>query len=83
MKSMTLTTPSAVSKRVSRIVEPSRYARVTRTSPATGAIRQRPWSGVPSRAAKQAGLSKRGMPIQSIEPSRATSATVSWLPISA
>ena len=39
-----------------------------------GAISQRPCSGVPSSAAKQASESKRGQHSQSIEPSRPTSA---------
>jgi hypothetical protein len=44
---------------------------------------QRPFSLCPSRAAKQAGESKRGKQSQSIEPSRATSAAEIMLPISA
>ena len=39
-----------------------------------GAISQRPWLGSPSSAAKQAALSNRGRPSQSIDPSRPTSA---------
>ena len=47
------------------------------TAPAaTGVIRNRPWSAVPSSAAKHAPLSKRGTHHQSIEPSRDTSAAV-------
>jgi len=41
-----------------------------------GAISQRPCSGVPSSAAKQAAESKRGRQSQSIEPARETSAAV-------
>ena len=48
-----------------------------------GAISQRPCSGVPSSAAKQASESKRGQHSQSIEPSRATSAALLQSPISA
>ena len=48
-----------------------------------GAISQRPCSGVPSRAAKQAPESKRGKQSQSIEPSRPTSAAVSQSPMRA
>jgi hypothetical protein len=46
-------------------------------------MRQRPWSSVPSNAAKQAGESKRGSASQSIEPSFDTSAAVSLSPSSA
>ena len=53
-----------------------------RSAPA-GASSQRPCSGPPSRAAKQAAESKRGQHSQSIEPSRPTSAAVSQSPISA
>jgi Cupin domain len=52
-------------------------------APPAGAMRQRPCSGVPSRAAKQAALSKRGRQSQSSEPSRPTSAAVSPSPIRA
>ena len=48
-----------------------------------GASSQRPCSGVPSSAAKQAPESKRGKQHQSIEPSRPTSAAVCRSPISA
>ena len=51
--------------------------------PSTGAISQRPFSGVPSSAAKQAPESKRGKQSQSIEPPRSTSAAVCRSPISA
>jgi hypothetical protein len=46
-------------------------------------MRQRPFSGVPSKAAKQAGLSKRGQQSQSIEPCLLTRAAVWQSPISA
>jgi hypothetical protein len=46
-------------------------------------IRQRPFSGEPSSAAKHAGLSNRGQHSQSIEPSLLTSAAVWQSPISA
>ena len=49
----------------------------------TGEISQRPLSGVPSRAAKQAPESKRGQQSQSTEPSRETSAAVWPSPMSA
>jgi hypothetical protein len=42
---------------------------------------QRPLSGVPSSAAKQAAESNRGMHNQSIEPSRPTSAAVCMFPM--
>jgi hypothetical protein len=44
---------------------------------------QRPWSDVPSSAAKHASESNRGQQSQSIDPSRPTSAAVSQSPISA
>lgn len=75
--------PSDISKRVSRINVPSRYRRVMRRGSAAGAMRQRPWSGVPSSAAKQAAESNRGQHSQSIEPSRPTRAAVSQSPIRA
>ena len=53
---------------------------VTRAG-ATGAIDQRPCSGVPRSAAKQASESKRGQQNQSIEPSRETSAAVRQSPM--
>jgi hypothetical protein len=49
----------------------------------TGAICQRPWSDVPSNAAKQASESKRGQHSQSIDPFSPTSAAVSQSPMSA
>ena len=70
MKSISVATPSSVSNRVSRISVLSRYFRLVRNSSAFGAIRQRPLSASPSRAAKQASESKRGQHSQSIEPSR-------------
>ena len=86
MKSMreTAPPPSAVSIVVSRTkVSPRYWRRVRSGARSQGAMRQRPCSGVPSRAAKQAGLSKRGQQSQSTEPSRETSAAVSQSPMSA
>jgi hypothetical protein len=48
-----------------------------------GAIRQRPLPGVPSKAAKQAELSKRGQHSQSIDPALLISAAVQQSPIRA
>jgi hypothetical protein len=50
---------------------------------AFGAILQKPWSQVPSSAAKHAGEENAGQQSQSIEASRETSAAVSQSPISA
>jgi predicted component of type VI protein secretion system len=83
MKSMSVTTPSAVSKRVSRMSEWPRYRRVARAAVSAGAMIQRPCSDVPSSAAKHASESKRGQQSQSSDPLRATSAAVSQSPISA
>jgi hypothetical protein len=44
---------------------------------------QRPFSLLPSNAAKQAGESNRGTHIQSIEPERETNAAVEPFPIKA
>jgi hypothetical protein len=44
---------------------------------------QRPFSSLPSNAAKQAGESKRGTHIQSIDPQRETNAAVEPFPIKA
>jgi hypothetical protein len=46
-------------------------------------MRQCPFSGDPNKAAKQAGLSKRGQHSQSIDPVLLTSAAVRQSPISA
>ena len=48
-----------------------------------GAIRQKPFSRIADRAAKQAGESKRGRHSQSIEPSRPTIAAVWVSPMTA
>ncbi len=48
-----------------------------------GRIDQRPFSGVPSSAAKQADESKRGKQSQSMDPSRETRAAASQSPINA
>ncbi len=76
MLSMTRTAPASVSNSVSRISVPSRYRRRVHSSFATGAISQRPCPASPSKAAKHAPESKRGMHSQSMEPSRPTSAAV-------
>ncbi len=83
MKSISATLPVSVSKTVSRIIVPGRYCRWTRAGGSAGAMRQRPLSGVPTRAAKQAGLSNRGQHSQSIEPSRLTRAALWQSPIMA
>jgi hypothetical protein len=83
MKSISVATPSSVSKRVSRISVSGRYFRLTRNFSVFGAIRQRPLSEVPSNAAKHASESNLGQHSQSIEPSREMSAAVSQSPIRA
>ena len=83
MKSVTHTSPSAVSKTVSTISVPSRYCRRFAFIFPAGAIFQKPWSRVPSSAAKHAREENVGQHSQSIEPSRDTSAAVSQSPISA
>ncbi len=83
MASVTRTAPEPVSKSVSSTIEPGRYRRETfRTSTdSPGATFHRPFSGVPSRAAKHAPESNRGTHSQSIDPSRPTSAAVRQSPI--
>ena len=83
MKSITATTPSAVSNSVSRTSVSSWYFRRTAVTLPCGATSQRPWSGVPSRAEKHAPESNRGMHIQSIDPSMPTSAAVWQSPMRA
>ena len=83
MKSISVATPSSVSKRVSRISVSCAVFPADAKLFRRGAIRQRPLSGVPSSAAKQASESNRGQHSQSIEPSRETSAAVSQSPIRA
>jgi hypothetical protein len=83
MQSTTVTAPSAVVNVVSRTRLSGRYWRVMRTIGSSGARSQRPWSSVPSRAAKQAGESKRGKQSQSIDPSMPTRAAVWQSPMSA
>ena len=83
MKSITVTAPSSVRNLVSRMRVWSRYLRLAWNFSASGAIRQRPLSGVPRSAAKHASESNRGQHSQSIEPSRETSAAVSQSPIRA
>ena len=80
MKSISIISDLAVLNRVSRMSVPGRYRRVIFAF-STGSISQRPCSGVPSSAAKQAGESKRGRQSQSMEPSVPTSAAVRMLPI--
>ncbi len=82
MKSKTRTVPSSVFQVVSSTIVSWRYRRVG-SPPPTGATSQRPLSGVPSSAAKQAPESKRGKQSQSIEPPRSTSAADCRSPISA
>ncbi len=83
MKSVSRTRPSVVSNSVSRISVPSRYLRRTAVILPLGPMRQRPCSGAPSNAAKQAPESNRGKHSQSIEPSNPTSAAVWQSPMSA
>jgi hypothetical protein len=81
MKSMSVAAPSFVSNLVSRISVLSRYFHVTRAEGSVGAIKNRPLSGVPSKAAKHAAKSKLGGQNQSTEPDFDTSAAVSQLPM--
>ncbi len=83
MQSTTVTAPPSVSNSVSSTRVPSRYRRRMERAPSRGARLNRPCSGPPSRAAKQAGESKRGRQSQSMEPRRETRAAVSPSPISA
>ena len=83
MKSTSFTVPLSVANVVSSTSVSGTYRRSTRRTSSTGAIIQRPWSGVPRSAAKQAPESKRGKHSQSIEPSRPTSAAVWQSPIKA
>ena len=82
MKSVTRTAPPAVSQPVSRTSVSRSYRLVTLTwpGPSAGAIRQWPWSCVPSSAAKHASESKRGRHSQSTEPSALISAADSMSP---
>ena len=83
MKSISATDPVVVSNTVSRIIVFGKYRLLTRVGAPAGLIRQYPLSELPSKAAKQAGLSKRGQQSQSIDPSLLTSAAVRQSPISA
>ena len=83
MKSISATCPCGVSNRVSSTRLPSRYCRVAGGPGTAGAIMKRPCSAVPSRAARQAALSKRGQHSQSMLPLRPTSAAVTQSPIRA
>ncbi len=86
MKSTTFTVPVRVSQYVSRTSESFTYARRVQTSEGPvpwGAMRQWPFSSVPSRAAKQAPESKRGRQSQSTEPFLPMSAAVWRSPIRA
>ena len=80
MKSTMVAAPLPGSNVVSRISVPGRYRRVLETAGFEGDILQRPFSGEPSRAAKNAGESKRGKQSQSIEPCCETRAAVSQSP---
>jgi hypothetical protein len=77
MKSVTRTAPLSVSHTVSRTSVSGRYARRVQGPEAIGATRQNPCSGVPTRAARQAGESKRGRHSQSTDPFLPTMAAVS------
>jgi hypothetical protein len=83
MPSTTRTTPSGVSNSVSSTIVPSRYPRRRQRTAPRGPSSQRPCSGVPSSAAKQAAESTRGTQNQSIEPSQPTRAAVSSSAMSA
>jgi hypothetical protein len=85
MKSITTTMPASVSTSVSSTIVSPRYRRVVRrtVSCVEGPRSQRPCSGRPRSAAKQAPESKRGQHNQSIDPVRETSAAVSQSPIMA
>ena len=72
---MTTTVPVGVRQVVSSTKVRGRYRREA-TSPSTAESFQRPSSGVPSRAAKTEGESKRGKHSQSTLPSRETSGAV-------
>jgi hypothetical protein len=79
MRSVTRTAPLGVSWTVSRTRDSSRYRRVLVAGPA-GPSSQRPFSRVPTRAAKHAGESKWGRQSQSMDPALLTSAAVSVSP---
>ena len=83
MKSVTRTVPPLTSHSVTRTREASRYERRVARRARLGAMSQRPLSGVPSSAAKQAPESNRGRHSQSIDPSMPTSAAVWVSPMSA
>ena len=83
IRSSSTTSPSAVVNVVSSSAVPSTYLRLVDSTSSAGASSQRPWSSVPSSAAKQAGESKRGRHSQSIEPSLPTSAAVPRSPMRA
>ena len=82
MASVTRTTPSAVVKVVSSTFVSGVYRRVTWNGPSGASVKAPPRSGS-SNAAKVLGESRSGRQSQSIEPSRATSATVRPSPIAA
>lgn len=83
MQSITRAVPVDVSNVVSSTSVSPRYLRLPVAALSTGAIRHRPWSAVPSNAAKQAPESNRGRHNQSIDPSRLTNATVCVSPMTA
>jgi hypothetical protein len=80
---MTAHVPESVSNSVSRTSVSPTYCRRVAVTGVVGAICQRPLSGSPSSAAKQAAVSISGSHSQSMEPFRPTSAAVSQSPMSA
>jgi len=76
MKSITRTEPVSVSQSVSRMSVHLRQLRRPLHASPRGASSHRPFSGVPSSAAKHAPESKRGKQSQSIDPLLAISAAV-------
>jgi hypothetical protein len=83
MQSTSRTTPSAHVISVSSTRVPGRYRRRTAVVRLTGAMRQRPFSSVPSNAEKHAAESKRGRQSQSIEPAVLTRPAVCVSPMRA
>jgi hypothetical protein len=82
MQSMRSAVPDAVTNVVSTISVVPRYCRVT-SNVSSGAIDQRPFSGVPTSAAQHAGESNRGNASQSMEPRSETRAALCVSPSSA
>ena len=77
------TSPLCVVNVVSRIIVPGRYRRETDATSSFGHSFQKPFSAVPSNAAKHAGEANEGQHSQSMDPSRLTSAAVSQSPMTA